>query len=49
LVYCGFITQYTKIASQFEKNGQPVGKYASPLTITGFINQYIYLLPCGGK
>lgn len=46
LVYCSFITQYSKITARFQKNGQPVGRYAFPLTLVGTVFLNIGILIC---
>ncbi|UKZ94710.1 uncharacterized protein TrAFT101_009563 [Trichoderma asperellum] len=46
LVYCSFITQYSKITARFQKNGEPVGRYAFPLTLVGTVLLNIGILIC---
>ncbi|KAH8125021.1 ankyrin repeat-containing domain protein [Trichoderma asperelloides] len=46
LVYCSFITQYSKITARFQKIGQPVGRYAFPLTLVGTVFLNIGILIC---
>ncbi|KAL7941496.1 ankyrin repeat-containing domain protein [Trichoderma barbatum] len=46
VIYCGFITQYSKITSKFQKDGSPVGGYAFPLTIIGTVILNIGMFIC---
>ncbi|KAL7929360.1 ankyrin repeat-containing domain protein [Trichoderma chlorosporum] len=46
LLYCGFITNYSKITSKFRKDGNTVARYAFPLTIIGTVVLSIGMFIC---
>ncbi|KAL7795469.1 ankyrin repeat-containing domain protein [Trichoderma afarasin] len=46
LLYCGVITQFSRAASKFQKDGNPVGGYAFPLTMIGTVILNLGMLIC---
>lgn len=46
ILYCGIITQFSRAASKFQKDGNPVGSYAFPLTLIGTVVLSFGMLIC---